>query len=371
MHSNASDPGLIRAALQVTLSSRRRFDMNLLDIVKASRRSLTTMATALDDAGQRNLATELAVRSTTVGRDMPTTVAGAVYALDRQAHDLLQVLARLHGQPDIGRFTPGRANALGKGPDPTRFGSGWAGRYAAGIIQDLPTSTFMSKAALRLLPSIDKWQIEASKDAIIALVSERHRNRARALLTSSGSHAVEFHGSHVPDELLIARTAWTRPADHGSRKRPRWSIEDDGRVRTASAESTTMSSKFVTPEAFARSLEALLEAADSYPGELEGMLTDNAVGGRATISIPASKVGLGPGDTHGYRPAGVRSRESREDWVLARDEAMEPDASCGPPVFVKPVDPVAESRAPAVSYAFKKIHESGRSRWHLITMFAS
>lgn len=325
---------------------------------------ITALAETLRGTGGKHravtaLADDIAALAAGTADDLAPVVPASQAALRTAAHSVLGLLAVGHHQldplPPLGPVGDDLADA---------FPEGFARDYVRTVLDDLPRGRATTKDEAKSQPGTDQAAIITSREAVIAAVAPKYREQVRAWLEHPDCHAVELHGPHVTDRELELRVGWTRPPNHGTPGADRWRVRDDGKVvskHSAGVEAT----RFTSPEAFARPLEAFLAVAERHPGGPERLLTDNSDDGVTALYLPAASAGLSIDDAVGYRGAGIGTPWAASDWIKMRAGAMRKDDECQPPVGVLPYGVVSESPDPGVRLIFRE-HADG---WVLTTYY--
>lgn len=368
-HAPNVNAGHLRRAAETVLLARREFDFAAASVSRSARTAFRELTDRLTKLGAMAAVETATVQSSLMERRLPIALQTAAEEFDREAHRLLMALSTEYDRPQPAMFQAGPEHRLGQATNADRFGPA-VRTYVAGILNDAEIGRTMSKDSAKSLTAMTRRQIDDTTDAIIAEVSPGYRDEARELLTHRSCYAVSTCGPQVPSVALEARTAWGRPTDTGTRRFSdrihQWGINDKGRVvGVRHSGESAVSTKFVTVEAFAWSVQALLSTA-ARSGGLDAMLDARAVEDRAVIRVPASEIGLEEGNMLGFRPAGISTRESHIDWLNARRAAMLADDEASAPVRYRSFDPIVDADDPGVNFAFRR----HRGQWALLTVYA-
>ncbi|WP_157552574.1 hypothetical protein [Jiangella gansuensis] len=326
---------------------------------------ITALAETLRATGGKHravteLANDIAALAAGTADDLAPVVPASQAALRAAAHSVLGLLAVSHHQldplPPLGAVGDDLADA---------FPEGFARDYVRTVLDDLPRGRATTKDEAKSQPGADQAAIIASREAAIAAVAPKYREQVRAWLEHPDCHAVELHGPHVTDRELELRVGWTRPPNHGTPDADRWRVrDDDGKVvsrHSAGVEAT----RFSSPEAFVRPLEAFLDVAARHADGVDGFLDDHFAAGIAPVFVNSNSARLGPGGVVGFRGAGTGTKEAAKDWLKLRAAARKKDDECLPPVRSVAYDPIVEGSDPGVRLIFKK-HADG---WTMTTSY--
>ncbi len=358
----SSGRGPIRETIEALIRAQRESD-HIIDEVQQG--SLAQMRRIAEQARQAGRLPD----TTPVGNDIAEVAASTDPVFERTAHAtsvafahevhaLVDLLAMNHH--DIGTLPPLDPAGVGPGSITGAFPDGFARDYVATVTDDINRGATTSKLDAADYLTADDTDIDTSRQAIVDTSTILQHF---GTLLANG-HAVEIHGPHITDRALELRAGWTRPPDHGIENADRWRHRPDGRIKSEHAAGHE-ATRFVTPEAFGRPLEAFLAVANQHPDGLDGFLDQHSLENRAVFFIGADDAGLRQGDTIGYRGAGTATREAASDWVRMRTDAMRADAECLQPVRTIPFDPIEEGTDPGARLIFKH----GPTGWTMTTYY--
>lgn len=345
----AETQGNIRYAVHHLLTAWSDYDRHCADAVAQARREADTLARMLGAVpGGDALTAEVTDIMTAGTARAETELRQAGESYSTEARTLLGLLT---GQPDL-------ASAPFTLPSP---GSGLPGivatfptiesrRYVEHVLTDHTDSDVITTASARSAasngPSAPAGQVAAFA---AQFPSELHEMITR-MQTHSRSHALQTHGPDVTDDALKARLTWRKDPAGRTNSANRWALNDDGTVSTNHSVGDQVS-KFITMEAMAKPLRAILAATGDTMEGLDTYLTNHAVGRNARIFVPADECGLKPGETTAYRGAGTQTDAMARDWVQARDFAM---ISGADPMPIVRTDPVVDGPDPGAAVIFRK-----------------
>ncbi|MBB5787655.1 hypothetical protein [Jiangella mangrovi] len=362
-------PGGVRRAVESLLHAHHDALRSLGGAADAARDRVTRVAEVArqaDHPAVRSVGDDVAAVAPGVERAMADLTAATGTVLAREVHALLDLLAVSHHGLD-----PLPALDLEPLAEPAdsrafvaAFPAGFARSYVATVLADLPGGATTSKAEAAAHPGADQAAIDAARERILAVVAPEHRARVRAWLEHPDCHAVEIHGPQVGDRELELRAGWTRPPDHGTDGADKWRVREDDQKVVSEHSVGIEASRFTSPEAFARPLGVLLDAASRHPDGLDGFLDQHFPAGIAPIFIDADRAGLAPGDATGFRGAGTGTPQAAKDWKKLRNSAMKKDGECLPPVHTVPYDPIQEGSDSGARLIFKK-----RGTWSMTTYY--
>lgn len=366
--SGSGGQSVLRQAVESLLRARAEAERSLGQASAQAGERVTQVASVARGAGHpvaRSVADEVAAVAPAVEREVAELTAAAGAVLAREVHALLDLLAvNHHGLPSLPPLEVGPLSVPG-GRLVDAFPEGFARSYVATVLGDLSSGRATMKAEAAAHPGAGQAAIDAARSRILDAVAPEHRARVAEWLEHEDCHAVEVHGPQVSDRELELRAGWTRPPNLGTDGADKWRVrETDQKVvskHSAGAEAT----RFNTPGAFVRPLELFLDAAAGYPGGVDRLLADNALGGRVAIFIPAHEAGFADGDTYGYRGAGTGTPEAAADWVATRTAAMKKDGECLLPVRTLAYDPISQSPDAGVRLIFAEADDG----WTLITHY--
>jgi hypothetical protein len=313
----------------------------------------------------RSAADDVAAMVPVVDRALAELTAATGTVLTQQVHTLLDLLAvNHHGLPSLPALDVAPISVPG-GPLIDAFPEGFARSYVATVLGDLSSGRATSKGEAAGHPGAQQADIDVARDRIVDAVAPEHRVQVREWLSHPDCHAVEIHGPQVGDRELELRAGWTRPPDHGTEGADKWRVRQEDQKVVSKHSTGPEATRFNSPEAFARPLDALLSAASHHPGGIDQLLTDHAFGGRVAIYVTVGQAGLSEGDTFGYRGAGTGTAEAATDWTKMRGMAMKKDGECMPPVRTLAYDPTSHGRDPGVRLVFAE----GDDGWTMITQY--
>ncbi|PZF81780.1 hypothetical protein, partial [Jiangella anatolica] len=223
------------------------------------------------------------------------------------------------------------------------------------------TSADDAAAVHRDLPDRDAHRRAINQ--IVARFPPKLQELAKKLLFGPTAHAVQRHGHHLRRKHQIARAQWRLdPAGVDG-----WQLEPDGSVRSLRSDNKphqvrATAGQYTSPEAFAKPLIALLQAAGRTQDALDRYLDGKAKGKtRARIFLRPSDTGIVPGDVLAVRGPGTDTAPGEELWLSARDGSM---AGLGSPPWVRDDDLVSGAQRPGSLIFF--VRKPGQS-WCLVT----
>lgn len=300
------------------------------------------LAQEVDGVG-RQLAAELARR-----------LAEARQPYVTEIHALLGLLAPLHGLASLPSLTPVAPTASLDGS----FPAGFAREYVADLLTGVRRSATLTRDDAAGVATVDQKDADAAIADSRAGFTDDHRSDGVHLLADDGCHAAEQHGPQIPDQAQLARLLWLKdPTGEWS-----WHVDSSGAVITEHW-SGPATGGFTSPEAMAKPLQALLEFAHERAGGLDALLAGTGDDVSAVVlHVSAAQAGLAPGDAFGYRAAGAGTKETRRDWIKAREYGLREGRAA---IYGLPYDPIAEGRDPGATIVMKRIG----SEWRLTTCY--
>ncbi|SDU76412.1 hypothetical protein [Jiangella alkaliphila] len=160
---------------------------------------------------------------------------------------------------------------------------------------------------------------------VVARFPPKLQELAKKLLFGQSSHAVERHGHHLRREHLTARVQWRLdPSGEDS-----WELNADGSVlsRRWNGEPhqvSTTGGRYTSPEAVAKPLIALLQAAGRTQADLDRYLDAKAKGKtRLKIFLRPADTGITPEDVSIVRAPGTDTDSGERMWKRTRQGAMD------------------------------------------------
>lgn len=360
----SSGRGPIRETIEALIRTQHESDQIIDEVQQDSLVQMRRIAEQARQAGRlpdtTSLGNDIAAVAASTNAAFEKTAHSTSVAFAQEIHALVDLLAVHHH--DIGTLPPMDPAGVGPGSMTGAFPAGFARDYVATVTDDINRGATTSKLDAADYLTADDTDIDTSRQAIVDTSTILQHF---GTLLANG-HAVEIHGPHITDRALELRAGWTRPPDHGTEHADRWRHRPDGRIKSEHAAGHE-ATRFVTPEAFGRPLNAFLAVADQHPDGLEGFLDEHFPAGIAPIFIGAVDAGLRQGDAWGYRGAGIGTPEAASDWVRMRTDAMRADTECLQPVRTIPFDPIEEGTDPGVRLIFK--HNAGG--WTMTTYYPS
>lgn len=362
-NAGAAMRGELRATLEGLLRTCADLDRRSSEVVRETRdqsRAIASELVGLRVPGIGNLAEDIAGLGSRMESDLTAGLADARRPYLEQANELLALLAPIHGVADaLPALNSSRITALGATTIVEHFPPGFARDYVGDILGSLHRSTNITANNADHIAPIPAAVAENTTAATGAEHSERHREQGTAMLSDPTCHAVERHGPHIPNEAQLARLIWRKDFTGEYA----WQLMPDGTV-TSDHNVGAATGGFTSPEAMAKPIDAFLRHAHRKHDDWTTFLNKNTKkkANRIGIHISAEQAGLVAQDVTGYRGTATRSKEARQDWLAARQYAME---TAGPPVFAVPYNPVSDGDDPGVTLGFKKIDGT----WHLVTCF--
>lgn len=190
---------------------------------------------------------------------------------------------------------------------------------------------------------------------------------ARILLFAHLCHVVQRHGHHLRLAHQLARAQWLLdPA-----RVDRWQLNPDGSVRSERWDGGphrvgTASGHYTTPEAVAKPLIALLNAAGRTQAELDAYL-DGKAEGKTSVSffLRTSDTGITSDDVFTVRAPGTDTKYGEKMWKRARSGAMAGD---GDAPAVREYDLVTRGKKPGSLIIFIR---RPNQPWRLLTSYFS
>ncbi|WP_157552711.1 hypothetical protein [Jiangella gansuensis] len=356
--AGSSSQGELRAAIESLLRACVEVDRQVQQVADESREHVRDVARVL--VGVRmppwaGLADEIAGLGGAVSAELSRNLADARAPFVAEVHQLLGLLAPLHGLGPVPALTASAAAA-----DLTHaFPAGFARDYVADLLRSVERSVTLDVDAAGQVPIVSDAAADDVKVAVGAKLPNDFREECVRLLRDSICHTVERHGPQISDQAQLARLLWVKdPSGDES-----WQITSAGPV-----ESThwcgPVSGGFTSPAALARPIEAFLRAAHEQADGIDEFLKRNTKKKAKVIGIHVSAqlAGLQAGDASGYLGAGTGTKQTRQDWLLAREHGL---AEGRPTVFGVPYDPIATGTDPGATLVFRR----DGNRWQLITCY--
>lgn len=198
---------------------------------------------------------------------------------------------------------------------------------------------------------------------IVSWCPPKLQDLVRRLLFGYSAHAVQRHGHHLSRDQMIARAQWCLdPAGIDG-----WQDEPDGSVRSLRNDGEhhrvgATAGHYASPEAFAKPLITVLQAAGRTQAALDRYLND--LSGDDTfirIFLQPSVTGIVPGDVLAVRGPGTDTVPGEKLWLAARKGSM---AGVGSPPQVRDHDLVASGRRTGSVLIFARRPEKP---WRLVT----
>lgn len=189
---------------------------------------------------------------------------------------------------------------------------------------------------------------------------------ARALFFGRSSHAVQRHGHQLTLAEQLARVQWLRdPAAVDE-----WQLEHDGRVISRRHKDGkphqvgTKTTNYTSPEAVARPLAAILDAAGRTQGQLDAYLDGKAKGKQfLKLFLHPDDTGITPKDVYTLRAPGTDTKDGKKMWTTAREGALD---GLGAAPTVREYDLATDGRRPGSLVIFVKGKDS---HWQLVTSY--
>lgn len=354
-----TDRGELRAAIEGLLRVCVELERHADDMQRTSREQVRRVAhgrVGLRAPGVSGLDREIVDIGALMSVDVSKAVLEARASYVTEVHQLLGLLAPLHGVSTLPALNPPATTADGWVAE---FPAGFARDYVADVVSVVERSVVLHIEATQHVPTVSETDAEGAKDAAGARFSDTHRDKGVDLLVDPACHAVERHGPQIPDEAHLVRLIWLKDPSGADA----WQVTGGGTVLTGHRCGISACG-FSSPEAIAKPIEAFLRTAHAKAGGVDEFLTANTKKKAKVIGIHVSAelAGLSAGDASGYRGAGTMTRETRRDWLAARELGI---AEGRDTVFGVPFDPIAEGSDPGVTLVFRR---SG-TRWSLVTCY--
>ncbi|SEF16882.1 hypothetical protein [Jiangella alba] len=356
--AGSGDRGELRAAIEGLLRTCVELERHADEMARTSRDQANRVArglVGLRAPGVSGLAGEIADVATAMRVDVSKALLEARAPYVTEVHQLLGLLAPLHGVATVPALSPpGTVDGLA-----AAFPAGFARDYVADVVSAVEHSAALQIEASERVQVVSKADADGAKSATGAAFSDGHRDTGVDLLDGPACHAVERHGPQIPDEAQLARLIWLKDPSGADG----WQITADGSVLTGHRCGISAGG-FTSPEALAKPIEAFLRAAHAQAGGLDEFLTKNTKKKAKVVGIHVSAeiAGLNPGDACGYRGAGTQTKETRRDWLSAREFGI---AEGRVAVFGVPFDPITEGSDPGATLVFRR---SGAT-WWLVTCY--
>ena len=360
---DAARRGELRATFEGLLRTCADLDRRSSETVREARDHAHAIATELATLrvpGIGDLANDIAAVGARMETDLTTSLADARRPYLEQAHELLALLAPIHGIADaLPALNSSRITALGATTIVEHFPPGFARDYVGDILGSVHRSTNVTADEADHVSSIPAAVAANVTTATGAEHSELHREQGTEMLTDDECHAVERHGPHIPSEAQLARLIWRKDFTGEYT----WQVMPDGTV-TSDHNVGIATGGFTSPAAMAKPIEAFLQHAHQNHDDWNTFLNKNTKknGRRIIVHVSAEHAGLVAEDVSGYRGTATGSREARRDWLAARQYVMD---TAGTPVFAIPYNPIEMGSDPGASLIFKRT-DTG---WHLVTCF--
>lgn len=362
-NAGAAMRGELRATLEGLLRTCADLDRRSSEAVRETRdqsRAIASELAGLRVPGIGNLAEDIAGIGSRMESNLTAGLADARRPYLEQANELLALLAPIHGVADaLPTLNSSRITTLGATTIVEHFPPGFARDYVGDILGSLHRSTNITANNADHIAPIRAAVAENTAAATGAEHSERHREQGTAMLSDPTCHAVERHGPHIPNEAQLARLIWRKDFTGEYA----WQLMPDGTV-TSDHNVGAATGGFTSPEAMAKPIDAFLRHAHRKHDDWNEFLNSNTKkhGKRVIVHVSAEHAGLVAKDVSGYKGAATGSREARQDWLAARQYAMD---TAGTPVFAVPYNPIEVGSDPGASLIFKRT-DAG---WRLLTCF--
>lgn len=356
--ASSSDRGELRSAIEGLLRTCADLDRRSDDAGRESRAQADRVARQLVGLrlpGLRGLADEVAGIGKLMNTDVTRTLAEARRPYVIEIHQLLGVLAPIHGSGPIPPLNPAPSTA----GFAAQFPPGFAQTYVKDLLSSVQGSITIAVDDAGRLHVVSQTDADDAKVAAGIGFSDTHRDEGIRMLQDSTSHAVEQHGPQIPDQAHLARLIWQRdPTGTYS-----WQVLPTGAVET-SHRAGSATGGFTSPAALAKPIEAVMAVAHASAGGLNEFLTKNTKKKTKKIGIHVSAelAGLTSGDASGYLGAGTGTRETQRDWLRAREYGITRGRAT---VYGVPYDPISDGTDPGATIVFKRVGEA----WHLVTCY--
>lgn len=356
--AGSAGQGELRAAIESLLRACVEVDRQVQQVADESREHVRDVARVLVGVRTRpwsGLADEVAGLGGAVGAELSRNFADARAPFVAEVHQLLALLAPLHG---LGPVPPLAASATTV--DLTHaFPAGFARDYVADLLRSVERSVTLDVDTAGQVPIVPETAADDAKVAVGAKLPDDLRDECIRLLRDAVCHVIERHGPQISDEAQLARLLWIKDPSGDER----WQITAAGPIESAHW-CGPVSGGFTSPAALARPIEAFLRAAHGRAGGIDELLKRNTKKKAKVIGIHVSAqlAGLEAGDASGYLGAGTGTKQTRQDWLLAREHGL---AEGRPTVFGVPYDPIATGTDPGATLVFRR----DGNRWQLITCY--
>jgi hypothetical protein len=358
---NSTDRGALRSAIEGLLRTCVELERGTADVVAQTEARVRRVAAGLAEVrlpahvlDSAALAQEVDGVGRQLGADLARRLADARQPYVTQIHALLGLLAPLHGLAPIPSLTLVAPTTSLDGS----FPAGFAREYVGDLLAGVHRGTALTRDEAAGIAVVDQ------KDADAAIADSRtgftavHRSDGVELLAGDGCHAAEQHGPQIPDQAQLARLLWLKdPTGEWP-----WHVDSSGAVVTDHW-SGPATGGFTSPEALAKPLQALLERAHATAGSLNAYLTDNADEAvQVALHVSAKRSGMTKRDAFGYRAAGAGIKETRRDWIKAREYGLRHGRTV---IHGLPYDPIADGDDPGATIILRRTGNG----WRLITCF--
>ncbi len=356
--AGSGDRGALRTAIEGLLRTCVELERDADGTARESRDQVNRVArglVGLRAPGVSDLAGEIADIGKVMSADVSKTLLEARAPYVAEVHQLLGLLAPLHGVVAVPALSPSGTTADGLR---AAFPAGFARDYVGDLLNGVHRSVTVDAEVAQRVPTVPQPNADGVKVSVGAAYSDDHRDVGVSLLRDSICHAVERHGSQIPEGAQLARLIWLKDPSGADA----WQIAPDGSVQT-NHRCGISAGGFTSPEALAKPIEAFLLAAHRVVGGVDAFLTRTpSVFPSIGIHVSAELAGLVEGDARGYRGAGTGMPETRRDWLAARRLALKRGSG---QVHGVPYDPLAEGSDPGATLVFRK---SG-GNWRLVTCY--
>lgn len=361
---NSTDRGELRSAIEGLLRACAELDRGATETAERAQEQAHRVAAGLAAArlpGSAVDVTALAQQIDGVGQrlraDLGRRLAEAQQPYVAQVHALLGLLAPLHGLGPVPAL-PAAPGAPAAALD-AAFPAGFARDYVADILAGVRSSATVTRDEAAGIAVVES---DATRDAIADTRSgfaDDRRSEGVGLLAADECHAVERHGPQIPGEAQLARLLWLKDP---TGEQP-WQIDPTGAVITEHWAGTGTGG-FTSAEALAKPLQTLLDRAHAVADSLDAFLTGNLAEGttKVLIHVPAADAGLVAGDALGYEAAGAGTKETRRDWIKARQFGLGAGRTV---MHALPYDPIAAGDDPGATIALTKT----ANRWRLTSCY--
>ncbi|SDU48458.1 hypothetical protein [Jiangella alkaliphila] len=249
--AGSGERGALRAAIEGLLRTCVELERHADGAARASREQVSRVArglVGLRAPGVSDLSGEIADIGKFMSADVSKTLREARAPYVVEVHQLLGLLAPLHGVAAVPVLSPSGTAAVGL---QAAFPAGFARDYVGDLLTGMDRSVTVDAEAARLVPTVPQLDTDGAKVSTGAEYSDDHRDVGVGLLQDPICHAVERHGPQMPDEAQLARLIWLKDPSGADA----WQIAPDGAVQT-SHRCGVSAGGFTSPEALAKPIEA-------------------------------------------------------------------------------------------------------------------